>query len=78
MRGGSGGRRACVARRRRAALRARVGRWSLKSATTYEATVAAARAHLDGATFAAAWAAGEALSRDQAIAYALDDDGPAA
>jgi predicted ATPase len=38
----------------------------------YERLVAAARAHLDAAAFAAAWAAGEALSLEQAIAYALE------
>jgi hypothetical protein len=33
--------------------------------------VAAARAQLDGVTFAAAWAAGQALTLEQAIAEAL-------
>jgi predicted ATPase/class 3 adenylate cyclase len=38
----------------------------------YDAGVADARAQLDQATFAAAWAAGRALTLEQAIAYALD------
>jgi hypothetical protein len=38
----------------------------------YDATVTAARAQIDEATFAAAWAAGRALALEQAIAYALD------
>jgi predicted ATPase/class 3 adenylate cyclase len=38
----------------------------------YDATVAAAHAQLDQASFAAAWAAGRTLSLEQAIAYALD------
>jgi hypothetical protein len=37
----------------------------------YERFVAATRAQLDEATFAAAWAAGAALSLDQAIAEAV-------
>jgi predicted ATPase/DNA-binding CsgD family transcriptional regulator/transcriptional regulator with XRE-family HTH domain len=37
----------------------------------YERDVAAAHAQLDEATFAAAWAAGRALTPEQAIAYAL-------
>jgi hypothetical protein len=37
----------------------------------YEQTLAAARAGLDVAGFAAAWARGVAMSREQAIAYAL-------
>jgi tetratricopeptide (TPR) repeat protein len=40
----------------------------------YERDVAAARAQLDEATFAAAWAAGRAMSLEQAIAYALSQD----
>jgi tetratricopeptide (TPR) repeat protein len=40
----------------------------------YQRGVAAARALLDGATFAAAWAAGRAMSLEQAIAYALGED----
>jgi hypothetical protein len=38
----------------------------------YERTLAATRAQLDEATFAAAWEAGRALSLEQAIAYALE------
>ena len=36
-------------------------------------SIAAARAQLDDATFAAAWAAGRALSLEQAIDYALGE-----
>jgi hypothetical protein len=36
--------------------------------------LAANRAQLDDATFAAAWAAGQALTLEQAIAYALGED----
>jgi hypothetical protein len=39
---------------------------------SYERGVAAARALLDQATFAAAWAAGRAMTLEQAIAEALD------
>jgi hypothetical protein len=38
----------------------------------YDRTVAVVRALLDAATFAAAWAAGHALTREQAIADALN------
>jgi hypothetical protein len=38
----------------------------------HEHLIAAVRAHLDEATFAAAWAAGQALTLEQAIAEALD------
>ena len=34
----------------------------------------AVRAHLNAAAFTAAWAAGRAMSLEQAIAYALEDD----
>jgi predicted ATPase len=40
--------------------------------TEYDRRVAAIRGHIDGATFAAAWAAGRALTLEQAIAYALE------
>jgi len=40
-------------------------------------TLAAVRAQLDEATFAAAWAAGRAMSLEQAVAYTLADDGDA-
>ena len=39
----------------------------------YHQVVAAARAALNPADFAAAWAAGQALSFDQAVAYALEE-----
>jgi len=42
----------------------------------YDHYLAAARARLDEATFAAAWADGRALTIEQAIAYALTTDGP--
>jgi len=38
----------------------------------YDRYVAAARAQLDEATFAAAWAQGRAMTLDQAVAYALE------
>jgi len=44
---------------------------------TYERAVAAARAQLDEATFAAAWAEGQAMTLEQAIAYALNATSPA-
>jgi hypothetical protein len=37
----------------------------------YTEQVAALRAQMDGASFAAAWATGRALTMDQAIAFAL-------
>ena len=40
--------------------------------TNYERSVAAARAQLDDATFAKAWAEGRAMTMEQAIAYALE------
>ncbi len=42
----------------------------------YAQTLADLRAGLDDATFAAAWAAGDALSFEQAVAYALDGEPP--
>jgi predicted ATPase/class 3 adenylate cyclase len=39
----------------------------------YERAVAAARAHLEAATFDMAWAGGRAMTVEQAIAYALDE-----
>ena len=42
----------------------------------YRRSVAAARAHLDAATFAAAWAEGQVMTLEQAIAYALEATGP--
>ena len=42
--------------------------------TTYERDVTAARAHLDEAAFAATWAEGQAMTLEQAIAYALSDE----
>ncbi|HJZ49985.1 MAG TPA: hypothetical protein VKE41_22575, partial [Roseiflexaceae bacterium] len=46
--------------------------WPIGAWIDYEQDVAAVRAQLDDATFAAAWEAGRALSLHQAIAYALD------
>lgn len=40
----------------------------------YERWVAAARAQLDEATFAAAWAAGRAMTIEEAIAYTLGEE----
>jgi len=39
---------------------------------SYDHDVTAARAGLDEATFAEAWAAGRAMTLDQAITYALN------
>jgi len=36
--------------------------------------IAQARAHLDQAAFEAGWAAGQAMTQEQAISYALQDD----
>jgi hypothetical protein len=40
----------------------------------YDRTVAAVRAQLDEATFAAAWAAGRTMTLDEAIAEAIGAD----
>jgi tetratricopeptide (TPR) repeat protein len=40
----------------------------------YERAVAAARAHLDAVTFDTAWSVGRAMTVEQAIAYALDEE----
>jgi non-specific serine/threonine protein kinase len=40
----------------------------------YEPWLAAARGQLDSAAFAAAWAAGQAMTVEQSVAYALDAD----
>jgi predicted ATPase/DNA-binding SARP family transcriptional activator len=54
------------------ALRASSGAsLSLAERVRYERSVAAARAQIDEATFAAAWAAGRAMTLEQAVAYAL-------
>jgi ATP/maltotriose-dependent transcriptional regulator MalT len=45
--------------------------------TCYEQAVATVRAHLDEATFAAAWAEGRAMTLEHAIAYALETPGEA-
>jgi predicted ATPase/class 3 adenylate cyclase len=42
--------------------------------TAYDRDVALARAQFDDATFTAAWAAGRAMTLEQAIAYALSDE----
>ena len=41
----------------------------------YERSLAVARAALDDRGFAAAWAAGQAMTLDQAVAYALEPEG---
>jgi tetratricopeptide (TPR) repeat protein len=46
--------------------------------STFERNLAATRAQLGDATFAAAWADGRAMTLDQAIAYALESTGLAA
>ncbi len=38
----------------------------------YDRSLAAIRALMDEATFGAAWASGRALTREQAVAYALE------
>jgi tetratricopeptide (TPR) repeat protein len=62
------------------ALREAIGAsWSPISPVDHERGVAAVRAALDEATFAAAWAQGRAMSLNQATAYALEygsDDTP--
>jgi tetratricopeptide (TPR) repeat protein len=45
--------------------------WAAPERAEYEHSVAAIRAHLDQATFAAAWAAGRAMTLEQALAEAL-------
>jgi hypothetical protein len=45
--------------------------WAAAERAEYEHSVAAIRAHLDQATFAAAWAAGRAMTLEQALAEAL-------
>ena len=47
--------------------------WPPEHRNHYQRTLAAVRAVLDPAAFEAAWAAGRALTLDQAIAYALDE-----
>jgi non-specific serine/threonine protein kinase len=49
-----------------------IGRWTSFARTSYERAVAAARAALGEAAFAAAWAAGRALPLERAVAEALD------
>ena len=55
------------------ALRTRIGA-SLSPAerSRHDGCVAATRARLDAATFEAAWAEGQAMTLEQAIAYALE------
>ena len=40
---------------------------------TYDRTVISARTQLDDEAFAAAWAEGRAMTLEQAVAYALDE-----
>lgn len=47
----------------------------LSARPDYDRTVATTRAWLDAATWATAWAEGQAMTLDQAIAYALDEPG---
>jgi tetratricopeptide (TPR) repeat protein len=57
-------------------LRTRIGaRTAPAVRATYERAQAIARGQLDAETFAAAWAAGEHLSPEQAYSYALGEDG---
>jgi predicted ATPase/class 3 adenylate cyclase len=55
-----------------ATLRDSIGAAPPANRTDYDRIVAAARAQLDEAIFAAAWAEGQAMTLEQAIAYALD------
>jgi tetratricopeptide (TPR) repeat protein len=48
--------------------------WPLGERIDYEQDLAAVRAQLDEATFALAWAAGQAMPLEQAIEYALSED----
>jgi predicted ATPase/DNA-binding SARP family transcriptional activator len=58
-----------------AALRESVGSWTpLLDPTTHEDIVSATRARLGVAAFAAAWAAGREMTRDQAVDYALSEN----
>ena len=61
----------------RRALGVHPGTLSPDDRAAYGGARAAARAHLGGAAFAAAWAAGEALSVDAAVAQAFDAAIPA-
>jgi predicted ATPase/class 3 adenylate cyclase len=57
-------------------LRTRIGaRTAPAVRATYERAQAIARGQLDAETFAAAWAAGERLSPEQAYSYALGEEG---
>jgi hypothetical protein len=47
--------------------------WPQAARTAYAHTVAAVRAQLDEATFAAAWAEGQAMTLEQAVAEALGE-----
>jgi hypothetical protein len=51
--------------------------WEMGERRIYERTVAAARAALSEAAFAAAWAEGAAMMLDEAVAYALASLPPA-
>ena len=48
---------------------------ALFDSPVYVRGVAEARAKLDAAAFAADWAAGRAMTLEQAVAYALTEDG---
>jgi len=77
---GAAGRWDRAARRLGAAqalLPAPVSRLGTVNGDEFDRTVAAARAHLGAAAFAAAWDAGQAMTLETAIADALDDLAPA-
>src|SRR5690349_6266486 len=60
----------------RQSLRANLARdWPGGARSDYEQDVATVRAQLDAATFEAAWAAGRAMTLEQAIAEALGEGG---
>jgi hypothetical protein len=49
-------------------------RWSPVQQREFERNLAIARAQVDAVSWAAAWAAGRAMTLEQAIAYALEDE----
>ena len=59
-----------AARRGRALLKASGSTWWLADRVEYERNLAAIRAALSEAAFAAAWAEGQAMTQERAIAYA--------
>ena len=50
--------------------------WPMGARVDYQRELDTVRAQFDDRTFAAAWAEGRAMTREQAIAYALEATGP--